>query len=171
MDLGDSLCDLAFRVEGRGRVDQPHVSSELNTLTKQSDERRTLAGLLALRLFHFLDQRLDGGLFRVVEVGFDDANLVALELGARQVEHVGRLRVHHLTDDRHQFRHVDELRERLRVLVRAAIGRQFALGDDLAERGGPAIEIRYAVLGEQRALQVTLHGVELGHSIRDRRPR
>ena len=99
----------------------------------------------------------------------DDLGLPAFERRAGQVEHVGRLHVGELTEHLLQLRQVHELGEPGPRFQSLPVGADLHRLDDLAEGGGPAIEVLDPARGQAVRVEEALERVEFDQGVRDRR--
>ena len=101
--------------------------------------------------------------------GHDDGlGLAVAQVRGGQLQVLGGLDVRADVPDAQQLGDVAELREPGLHPEPGPVRGQLEVGGDLAERGGPGVEVGQAGVVEQVRAQEPLHGVGLGHRVGDR---
>ena len=84
---------------------------------------------------------------------------------------IGGLDVRDLLKERHQFRQIKELGEPCSCAIASSFGRKLDGRRGFTEGRSPAVKVRHMIALQRVVLQIALHGVQLRHTVGNRRTR
>ena len=163
MDVSDAGIDFASGIVGQHGVDQSLIQAQLSAVAGDLEHvvngRVNIAAVYlgcAFRECLYQFRLLFGGLHH---------HRFKVCLGCGQMQLIRCLDVRHFLEDRHEFRQVEESCESGSCPVAGTFRGKLNGRGCFTEGACPGVEVGHVAALECAVLQVTLHGVQLGHAV------